>query len=175
MPKYVIKNIQRGITASGRFPDTINAEVEFQDESGKPIFISMMEMKGYPSVFKTDKGMFLKFMNRGAESKEAADKIPYDELFDLYRDFIQEIFKNYTIFSFDSYNEFYDDKDCGGDLREAIRFVIYVTRATREEFELCKQEYMGKAIGDFEIPKCNVELAWEQGMTSNNSAEYSLQ
>lgn len=70
MSNYIIKNIQQGITANGRFPDTINVEVEFQYELGKSVFISMMEMKGYPSVFKTDESVFPKFMNRGAECRD---------------------------------------------------------------------------------------------------------
>lgn len=164
MSKYVVKNIQCGLTACGLCADTVNVEVEFQNESGKSVFISAVEFEGFPNIFKTAESVYQKLMNCGAESEEAAGKLSKEELEELGNRFFEDMNENYAVYSGEGYAEFYDDEECGGDLHEAIRFVIYVARASWEEIDCAKKEYEGKTIGDFEIPKCDVERAWEQGV-----------
>lgn len=171
MSKYTIKNIQCGLSACGLCADTVNVEVEFQEESGKSIFVSNVEFDGFPNVFKTEESIFQKLMNYGAESEDAADELDLDERNELEMKFKEDLDENYSIFSGDGYEEFYDDQECGGDLHDAIRFVIYVTRSEWEEIDRCKAEYEGKAIGDFEIPKCDAERAWEQGVELGEEEE----
>jgi len=164
MAKYVIKNIQCGLTACGLCADTVNVEVELQKKSGKSVFLSLVEFEGFPSVFKTSESVFQKLLNSGAESEDAADEMSDEELEQLSTEFFDDMNENYAVYSGEGYHEFYDDQECGGDLHDAIRFLIYVTRAAWEEIDRAKQEYTGKAIGDFEIPKCDAERAWEQGV-----------
>lgn len=49
MAKYVIKNIQCGLTACGLCADTVNVEVELQKKSGKSVFLSLVEFEGSPA------------------------------------------------------------------------------------------------------------------------------
>lgn len=171
MSKYVVKNIQCGLTACGLCADTVNVEVEFQDESGKSVFISAVEFEGFPNIFKTSESVFQKLMNSGAASEEAANELSTEELHELGDRFFESMNENYAVYSGEGYAEFYDDQECGGDLHEAIRFVIYIVRAAWEEIDRCKAEYIGKAIGDFEISKCDAERAWEQGVELGEEEE----
>ena len=164
MPKYVIKNILCGLSACGLCADTVNVEIELADESGKAVFLSMVEFESFPNIYQTDESVFQKLLNNGAESEETADKMSREELDALGDEFFEEMNGEHVVYSGEGYEEFYDDEDCGGELHEAIRFLIYVNRSDWDEIERCKREFVGKVVGDFEIPKCDAEKAWEQGV-----------
>lgn len=164
MAKFIVKNIQCGLTACGLCADTVNLEIEFQSKSGKPVFLSAVEFEGFPMIFKTDESIYNRLMFSGAESEEAADALSREELENLDEEFREDLNENHTVYSGEGYEEFYDDKKCGGTLHEAIRFLIYVLRSDWDEIDRAKKEYIGKVVGEFEYPKCDAERAWEQGV-----------
>lgn len=166
MAQYVIKNINCGLTAMGLCADTVNIEVEFQNissKSKKSVFISAVEFEGMPNIYKTTKSVYARLMNGGAESEAEADNMSREELEETGYEFFDEMNSKHAVYQGEGYQDFYDDKKCGGTLHEAIRFVIYALRCSWDE--LNKKEYNGKVIGTFEIPKCDVEHAWEQGVS----------
>lgn len=164
MAKYVIKNIQCGLSGCGLCADTVIVEVEFQDESGKSVYVSAVEFECFPSIFKTDESVYNRLMNDGCESEEEADKLSSEERSELNATFFEEMNDKHGLYNGEGYEEFYDDEDCGGDLHEAMRFVIYVLRSPWEEIDQARETLVGMALGDFEIPKCDAERAWEQGV-----------
>ncbi|MCQ2097965.1 MAG: hypothetical protein MJY87_08510 [Fibrobacter sp.] len=164
MSKYIVKNIQCGLSACGLCADTVNVEVEFQDETGKSVFISAVEFESFPNIYRTEESVYQKLLNSGAESEAAADKLSRKELDELGDEFFGNMNANCVVYNGEGYAGFYDDKKCGGDLHDAIRFVVYIVRSDWDEIDRAKKEFVGKAIGDFEIPKCDAERAWEQGV-----------
>lgn len=171
MAKYMSKNIQCGLSACGLCADTVNTEIEQADESGKAVFLSMVEFESFPNIYQTDESVFQKLLNSGDESEEAADKLSREELNALGDEFFEEMNGEHVVYSGEGYEDFYNDEDCGGELHDAIRFLIYVTRSAWEEIDRAKKEFVGKVVGDFEIPKCDAERAWEQGVELGEEEE----
>lgn len=164
MAKYVVKNIQCDLTACGLCADTTNVELELQDDSGNSIFLSGVEFESFPNIYQTEKSIYSQLLYSGYESEEEADKHSFDERRDKEGDFFESLNENYCIYSGEGYEEFYDDENCCDDLHEAVRFLIYLIRCDWDSLNSSKDEYVGKTIGEFEIPKCDAELAWEQGV-----------
>lgn len=155
MVKYVIKNIERTICIDkGRDPRII-AEVGFQDELGKSFFITAeIEDNDRPTkVYKTPKSVYQKFVNNGAATEDAICYLSDEDMATISQVFYHNMSTNHLIYSWDGSKDFFVNKECGGDLHDVIHFVFFVALISIEKAPYLDQEYVGKAIGDFEIPE----------------------
>lgn len=164
MAKYIVKNIQCGLTASGLSADTVNVEIELQEESGKSFFISEVEFESFPNIYRTSESVFTKLMNEGSDSEEAAEKLTVQQRHEKGDEFFAYLNGTCALYNSDGYTEFYENAGSYGGLYDALRLLIYITRADWDEINRCKSEYIGKTIGEFEIPKCDAERAVEMGL-----------
>lgn len=163
MAKYIVKNVKCELSALGLCADTVNAEIELAAETGKSWFLSASEYEGFVNIFKTKKSVLNNLLYEGADSEEEYDKLSSEERCEKGEKFFCELNEKCSVYEGEGYAEFYADKKCGGRLHDAIRLLIYVTRANWEEIEQAKTEFVGKAINEIKILKCDAERAWEQG------------
>lgn len=174
MTKYTINKIQCELSAIGLCTDTVNAEVEFIDEKKKHFFLSAVEFEGCPNIYKTEKSIFSYLLNDGIDVDKNHTKLTREQKEQLSISFFDELNEKNSIYSDESYSSFYEDLNSCGKLHEAVRFLIYIVRSSWNEIECCKKNFVGKSLDQIDIPKCDAELAYDQGLELGEEDEDSL-
>jgi len=151
MAKYQIKDVKCGVVDGGvgpcgPGPGVVVAEVELKSDAGETVFLSLAECDGIPNFYKTETSVY---------DKHFEDPIDMDFFDKLNEDgFVDGLGCGYE--------EFFEESDY--ELYQEFRYLVYVARSDWDEIDRFKAETVGKWIGDFEIPKSDVEEDWEQGV-----------
>ncbi|SHK42385.1 hypothetical protein SAMN05720764_101392 [Fibrobacter sp. UWH5] len=148
MARYLIKDVKCGVVDGGvgpcgPGPSVVVAEVELQSEAGGALFLSLAECDGIPNMYKTSASTY---------DKHFEDTI--DEAF------FEELNANGYVDGLGcSYEEFFEETD--HEFYQEFRYLIYIVRSDWDEIDRFKAETVGKWLGDFDIPKSDVEEDWE--------------
>lgn len=147
-----IKNARYGITSGGMacgpiFGHVI-AEVELVDtETGETCFYTDEEVEGTINIYKTDESVLDTLLSEPME-EEFWNKMEQKE-----------------VLSYVGYEEFYFDvgfRQGNFEQDQIYRYLIYLVRASEDEFERFLAHTKGKRIIDVIIPKTDVEKEIEE-------------
>lgn len=164
MSKCILKSIRREVSEYGFDPEAFNAEISVLTEKGKTLYFTIVDLDDTPRIYRTTRSTFEKVLNSGMKNSDEASRLSEDELEEVGRKYFTKLYERYGVYRGESYEDFYCDETFGGEYREAIRVLIYLVRCCDTEFEHISKEWIDKAIGDFEIPMCDVEEAANLGI-----------
>ena len=145
--KYLIKNIEYGITeggvACGPIDGNIVATIEYQEDN-KVSWLSLVEVFGMPEFYYSDENIFEELLKESEDFIDKADNLIIKEFNDIkldeYENIIEELKK--------SVNE--DDKSL-------IKLLIAVVRLDYENTNKLINAAIGKYTTEINIPKTDLE------------------
>lgn len=152
MKKLFVEDVKVGVSkggmACGPVPGHVVAEVCLRaEEDGTVKYYSLAEVEGIPNFFETDVSTF---------DRQIEDDGDDEEFWDMLSEHIAGDFSDYRGF-FDNQEEM--------ELHDPEhmliwKFLIYLVRSDWDEIEQMKAVSIGKCLGDFEIPVCDLEQDW---------------
>ena len=138
MPKYIIMDSSVGESEGSLF-----ADIKLKDENGKITYFTLIETDGKPILYKTNMRI-----------THLVTEPDYDP------EQLEIVNATKVIYKGENYNTLFDG-DRSFEPFAAIRCVIHLVR-TFPDCLIFSQELDGKCIDEIDIPKSDVELAWEK-------------
>lgn len=138
MPKYIIMD-----STTGENEGSLFADIKLKDEHGKITYFTLIETDDKPILYKTNMRI-----------THLVTEPDYDpEQFEIVN-------ATKVVYKGENYNSLFDDSRSFEPFA-AIRCVIHLVR-TFPDCLIFSQELDGKCIDEIDIPKSDVELAWEK-------------
>ncbi len=162
MKKLLIEDVKVGVSkggmACGPVPGSVVAEVCLRDmEEGVVKYDSLVEVEGIPNFFETDESTY----------DRQIDEVDDEAFWDMLSEHTASEFSDYV--GFFDYQEELEKHDPEHLL--IWKYLIYMARASWDEVEQMKAKSVGKCLGDFEIPVCDVEQEYLDDMADEESEE----
>ena len=149
MAKRIIEDIKVGESAGGiacgPVGGSIVAEMKLRNaEDNSVSYHQIVETEGMPTLLESDESLYDILIEEDFEDKEAWAKV-----------------ENAQAGGYCAYSEFYDDvKDLETFDEEDVplwKLLVFFTRASWEEIDKMKPQFIGKALEEIEVPVCDVE------------------
>ena len=138
MPKYIIVD-----SAAGECEGSLYADIKLKDENGKIIYFTLIENDGKPILYKTNMRI-----------THLVTEPDYDP------EQLEIINTTKVIYKGENYNALFDNS-LGFERFAAIRCVIHLVRSFPSSISF-NIKLRGKCIDEIDIPKSDVEIAWEK-------------
>lgn len=138
MPKYIIVD-----SAAGECEGSLYADIKLKDENGKITYFTLIENDGKPILYKTN-----------IRITHLVTEPDYDP------EQLEIVNTTKVVYKDENYNALFDNS-LSFEPFAAIRCVIHLVHI----FPNCiifSQELDGKCIDEIDIPKSDVEIAWEK-------------
>ena len=142
MPKYIVMD-----SAAGECEGSLYADIKLKDENGKITYFTLVETNGKPILYKTNMRI-----------THLVTEPDYDP------EQLEIVNATKVVYKGENYNSLFDDSRSFEPFA-AIRCVIHLVH-TFPNCIIFSQELYGKCIDEIDIPKTDVEIAWE-----NNKAK----
>ena len=146
MKQFLIEDVKVGISeggiACGPIGGAVIAEMKLRSEDGTVVYHSLSEVEGTLNFYETEESTF---------ERQVAD--------DFDDDFVELMQQSYTAGYLD-YDEFYEELNKQLPLNNSDlihKYLAYVVRTSWDEVDRFKAATVGKQIGNFEIPVCDME------------------
>lgn len=141
MPKYIIMD-----SAAGENEGSLFADIKLKDENGKITYFTIIETDDKPILYKTNMRI-----------THLVTEPDYDP------EQLEIVNATKVIYKGENYNALFDNSR-DFEPFAAIRCIIHLVRA----FPNClffSRELDGKRIDEINIPKTDIEIAWEKNKT----------
>lgn len=152
MKKLFVEDVQVGVSkggmACGPMSGCVVVEIRLRDmEEGTVKYHSLTEVEGIPNFFETEISTY---------DQQIADD-PNDEDF-------WNMLSEHSVGDFGDYRDFFDDQEeiAANDPERLLvwKYLVSLVRADWNEIDTMKAQSIGKCLGDFEIPVCDLEQDW---------------
>ena len=138
MPKYIIMD-----SAAGECEGSLFADIKLKDENGKITYFTLIENDGKPILYKTKMRI-----------THLVTEPDYDP------EQLEIVNTTKVVYKGENYNALFDNS-LSFEPFAAIRCVIHLVR-TFPNCIIFSQELDEKCIDEIDIPKTDVEIAWEK-------------
>jgi len=138
MPKYIIMD-----SSAGECEGALYADIKLKDENGKIIYFTLIETDGKPILYKTNMRI-----------THLVTEPDYDP------EQLEIVNATKVVYKGENYNALFDNSHSFAPFA-AIRCVIHLVH-TFPNCIIFSQELDGKCIDEIDIPKSDVEIAWEK-------------
>lgn len=138
MPKYIIVD-----SAAGECEGSLYADIKLKDENGKITYFTLIENDGKPILYKTN----MRIMHLVTQPDYDPEQL---EIVNTTK----------VVYKDENYNALFDNS-LSFEPFAAIRCVIHLVH-TFPNCIIFSQELDGKCIDEIDIPKSDVEIAWEK-------------
>lgn len=138
MPKYIVMD-----SAAGECEGSLFADIKLKDENGKITYFTLIENDGKPILYKTNMRI-----------THLVTEPDYDP------EQLEIVNTTKVVYKDENYNALFDNS-LSFEPFAAIRCVIHLVRLFPDCL-IFSQELDGKCIDEIDIPKSDVEIAWEK-------------
>ena len=138
MPKYIVMD-----SAAGVCEGSLYADIKLKDENGKITYFTLIETDGKPILYKTNMRI-----------THLVTEPDYDP------EQLEIVNATKVIYKGENYNSLFENRRKFKPFA-GIRCVIHLVRTLHNCFCI-SQELDGKCIDEIDIPKSDVEIAWEK-------------
>jgi len=141
MPKYIIMD-----SSAGECEGSLFADIKLKDENGKIIYFTLIETDDKPTLYKTNMRI-----------THLLTEPDYDP------EQLEIVNATKVIYKGENYNALFENSH-NFEPFAAIRCIIHLVRA----FPDClffSRDLDGKRIDEIDIPKTDIEIAWEKNKT----------
>ena len=149
MKKFLVEDVKVGVSkggiACGPVPGCVVAEARIRDtEEDNVKYYSLAEVESIPNFFETDISTY---------DQQIEDDSDDQAFWDMLSEHIASDFSGYMDFF-----ENQEEMELHDPERLLIwKYLIYMVRADWDEIEQMKVKSVGKYLGDFYVPVCDVE------------------
>lgn len=160
MTKYVLENVKVGVSEGGVACGSVGGSVNVEAcvraiDDGKVTYHTITDYDGFPSFMITDESKYDGLMEENYEDTE----------------FWTEV-QNSEVAEYGDYNDFYEDLQehelCKEEWEPIWRYLAYMACADWNEIDKMKILSVGKVLGDFEIPVCDMEQEYLNSKKAEN-------
>lgn len=162
MKKLFVEDVKVGVSrggmACGPVSGSVVAEVCIRDlEKETAKYYSLTEVEGVPNFFETDESTY----------DRQIEEVDDEEFWDMLSAHTAGDFSDYYgVYANQEEFELHDPEHL-----LVWKYLIYMVRADKDEIEQLKADSVGKCLGDFEIPVCDVEQEYLDDIADGETEE----
>ncbi len=162
MKKLLIEDVRVGVSkggmACGPVSGSVVAEVCLRDlEEGTMKYDSLVEVEGIPNFFETEVSTY----------DQQIEEVDDEAFWDMLSEHAASDFSGYVgFFENQEELELHDPEHL-----LIWKYLVYMVRASWEDVDKMKTQSVGKCLGDFEIPICDLEQEYLDDLADEEDEE----